>query len=61
MIKSVRLQTLYINPDKDQNMIDNSGVRIYFTEKLRQYDAGVIEMGDYDTSNPNGILPGTVE
>ena len=36
-------------------LVDNSGIRIYYTEKLRQYDAGVMNLGH--KVEPTQIIP----
>ena len=35
----------YDNPELKSDIIDNSGVRLYYTEKLRTHDLGVLELG----------------
>ena len=35
----------YDNPDLKTDIIDNSGVRFYFTEKLRKHDLGLLQLG----------------
>lgn len=47
---SVAVQTHYNNPDGDAGIVDNSGVRVYYTEELRSMDMGVIVVGDPDVS-----------
>ncbi|KAJ8300644.1 hypothetical protein KUTeg_022163, partial [Tegillarca granosa] len=39
------METHYDNPTMRTDMVDNSGIRVYYTPTLRQYDAGVIETG----------------
>ena len=41
----IEIQMHYDNPDSISGMVDNSGLRMYYTPELRQYDAGVIIMG----------------
>lgn len=53
-IKSLFIQTHYNNPDGDEGAIDDSGLRVYYTEELRDMDAGVMLLGD-----PQIILVGT--
>ena len=43
---SVALQTHYDNPDEVEGLIDDSGVRVYYTEELRPINMGVIQLGD---------------
>lgn len=52
--KSLSLETHYDNPNGDMDMVDSSGVRVYYTEELRPIDMGVIKLGD-----PNVVLEGT--
>nr|XP_039261995.1 DBH-like monooxygenase protein 1 homolog [Styela clava]XP_039261997.1 DBH-like monooxygenase protein 1 homolog [Styela clava] len=40
--KYVLLETHYDNPDLEPDIIDSSGVRFYYTENLRKYDAGLL-------------------
>ncbi|XP_020290292.1 tyramine beta-hydroxylase isoform X2 [Pseudomyrmex gracilis] len=41
----VMLEVHYNNPELHQGVIDSSGIRFVLTETLREYDAGVIELG----------------
>ncbi|OXA62477.1 Tyramine beta-hydroxylase [Folsomia candida] len=41
----VRLEMHYNNPALKSDWIDSSGMEFWVTEKLRKYDAGVIELG----------------
>lgn len=43
---SISVQTHYNNPEEDVGVTDSSGVRVYYTEELREMDMGVIELGD---------------
>ncbi len=36
----LEVQIHYDNPNSHTGIVDNSGVRIYYTDQLRQYDAG---------------------
>lgn len=47
-ITSLKLQTHYENPlpYTDVGILDNSGVRVYYTTKLRANDCGVVQLGD---------------
>jgi dopamine beta-monooxygenase len=53
--QSYRLQVHYDNPDGTPNMTDDSGIRVYYTSKKRQFDLGVFSTGD-----PNVALAGEV-
>ncbi|XP_068083155.1 tyramine beta-hydroxylase [Anabrus simplex] len=39
------LEVHYNNPEQRTDWVDSSGVRLYLTPSLRQYDGGVIELG----------------
>ncbi|EDO49634.1 predicted protein [Nematostella vectensis] len=39
------MEVHYNNPDKLAGKIDNSGVRFFYTDSLRKYDAGVLNVG----------------
>ncbi|CAD5112436.1 DgyrCDS1658 [Dimorphilus gyrociliatus] len=41
----VRMETHYDNPALKDGIIDTSGLRLWTTNKLRKYDAGIIEAG----------------
>lgn len=41
----VLMEVHYDNPTIQQGLLDSSGLRLFYTPKLRQYDAGVIETG----------------
>ncbi|UYV66179.1 DBH, partial [Cordylochernes scorpioides] len=41
----VMLEVHYNNPDHRAGLVDSSGLRIYHTPRLRQHDAGVMELG----------------
>ncbi|KAJ8385923.1 hypothetical protein AAFF_G00178850 [Aldrovandia affinis] len=41
----VLMEIHYDNPDNQQGVMDSSGLRLFYTPELRQYDAGVIETG----------------
>jgi len=58
-LKMFHLQTHYDNPALVTGTVDNSGVRIYYTTTLRQYDAGVLELGDPSVSYQHPIPQGT--
>ncbi|XP_059175988.1 DBH-like monooxygenase protein 1 [Physella acuta] len=50
-----RLETHYNNPDMRSDFVDNSGIRIFLTKQLRQYDAGQIMTGH--TVDPYLLIP----
>ncbi|XP_059175991.1 uncharacterized protein LOC131955763 [Physella acuta] len=50
-----RMETHYNNPDLRTDFVDNSGIRMYLTKQLRQYDAGMIEAGV--AVNPFHVIP----
>ena len=39
------LETHYTNPQLDRFMTDSSGLRLYYTERLRTHDAGILSVG----------------
>ena|SRR5690349_18384922 len=41
----IRLEVHYNNPDVIGGVVDNSGMKIKFVDKLRKYDAAVMELG----------------
>ncbi|XP_007475311.2 dopamine beta-hydroxylase [Monodelphis domestica] len=43
--KYLRLEVHYHNPLKIKDRIDNSGLRLHYTDKLRPFDAGIMELG----------------
>jgi dopamine beta-monooxygenase len=53
--QSYQLQIHYDNPDGTADMTDDSGLRVYYTSKKRQFDLGVFATGD-----PNVVLAGSV-
>jgi hypothetical protein len=44
--QSFQLEIHYNNPSNVSNIVDNSGVRLYWTTKKRQYDLGLLQLGD---------------
>lgn len=44
--KVVMLEIHYDNPEKKEGLNDSSGLRFYHTKQLRQYDAGVLMVGE---------------
>ncbi|XP_046375743.2 dopamine beta-hydroxylase-like isoform X2 [Haliotis rufescens] len=48
------LQIHWNNALKAKNMSDNSGMRVYYTRKLRQYDAGNVQIGQTNLDIPPG-------
>ncbi|XP_063889884.1 DBH-like monooxygenase protein 1 [Scylla paramamosain] len=45
----------YDNPKLTEGIVDNSGLRLFYTEKLRKYDAGIMSVGHSVT--PYMIVP----
>ena len=43
---SLKIETHYNNPDGVEGLVDDSGVRVYYTEELRPISMGVIQLGD---------------
>lgn len=41
----VVLEVHYNNPESLSGRIDSSGIRFYMTKTLREFDAGIIELG----------------
>lgn len=41
----IMLEVHYNNPEKHSGLVDSSGIRFYVSSKLRDMDAGVIELG----------------
>lgn len=50
-------ETHYNNPEHIANREDSSGMRMYYTDKLRKFDIGIIEIGLEYTAK-NSIPPG---
>lgn len=50
------LEIHYNNPDHLGDLVDNSGLKIYYTPTLRQYDVGVLEIG-LEYTDKNSIPP----
>jgi DOMON domain/Copper type II ascorbate-dependent monooxygenase, N-terminal domain/Copper type II ascorbate-dependent monooxygenase, C-terminal domain len=48
--QSFRLEIHYDNADGTPNMTDDSGIRLYYTSKKREFDLGVFATGDPDVS-----------
>nr|XP_045616431.1 uncharacterized protein LOC123769364 [Procambarus clarkii] len=49
------METRYDNPNLKQGVVDASGLRIFYTERLRQYDAGILMVGH--SVSPMHIIP----
>ena len=49
--QSFKLQIHYDNPSLDRNKVDNSGVRLYYTDKTREFDLGVLQTGEVHLSH----------
>jgi len=44
--KTLKLEIHYNNPEGVAGVVDNSGARLFYTSALRQYDAGIFQVGD---------------
>ncbi|CAM9701321.1 unnamed protein product, partial [Choristocarpus tenellus] len=55
--KSIWVETHYDNPSNIAGLMDSSGVRVYYTENLRQYDAGTMQLGDPYVTLQGEYLP----
>lgn len=55
----VMLEIHYNNPDFKENVIDSSGIRLYYTDHLRPIDAGILEIG-LEYTDKNSIPPKSV-
>lgn len=44
--QSVSVEIHYNNPDGDAGLVDNSGVRVYYSEELRAMEMGVMQLAD---------------
>ncbi|XP_054744075.1 tyramine beta-hydroxylase [Anastrepha obliqua] len=55
----VRLEVHFNNPELKEGRIDSSGMRIKLSSKLRQFDAGVMELG-LEYTDKMAIPPGQV-
>ncbi|KJH49969.1 copper type II ascorbate-dependent monooxygenase domain protein [Dictyocaulus viviparus] len=55
--KYLKVEIHYNNPEMLTDIIDNSGIDITITKKLRKYDAGIMELG-LIYSDANSIPPG---
>lgn len=53
--KVVMLEIHYDNPLNKEGLIDSSGLRFHYTKQLRQYDAGVMMVGEAVT--PAMVIP----
>nr|CAG4646117.1 EOG090X0318 [Macrothrix elegans] len=56
----VMLEVHYNNPTLKGDWIDSSGIRLWYTSHLRQYDAGVMELG-LEYTDKMAIPPGQEE
>ncbi|KAI8852894.1 PHM/PNGase F domain-containing protein [Chytridium lagenaria] len=54
------LQVHYDNPNQDFNVIDNSGMKVWYTENLRPNDVGVLTVGTTSISIPGNSVEPTV-
>ena len=53
----IMLEIHYNNPDRQAGVVDSSGFRLYYTNKLRANDIGILEIGLEYTAK-NSIPPG---
>jgi hypothetical protein len=44
--QSISIQIHYNNPKEINGLIDNSGVRVYYTSDTREFEVGVLQVGD---------------
>ncbi|CAM9392759.1 unnamed protein product, partial [Sphacelaria rigidula] len=44
--RSIGVQIHYNNVDLDEGVVDNSGVRVHYSEELLSIDAGLLQLGD---------------
>jgi hypothetical protein len=44
--KAIMMQVHYDNRNLESGLLDNSGIRIYYTDQLRKYDATALTIGD---------------
>ena len=49
------LQVHYINSENKKGYTDSSGINLYYTPKLRQYNAGILAIGDTSLSLKPGL------
>ncbi|XP_043962058.1 DBH-like monooxygenase protein 2 homolog [Gambusia affinis] len=52
-----RLEIHYNNPQKKEGIIDSSGLRLYYTDKLRQHDVGILTTGVFPVSHMKYDIP----
>ncbi|XP_054876024.1 DBH-like monooxygenase protein 2 homolog [Poeciliopsis prolifica] len=52
-----RLEIHYNNPQKKEGIIDSSGLRLYYTDKLRQHDVGILTTGVFPVSHMEYAIP----
>jgi len=55
-LTQLRMQTHFHNPN-NETFEDWSGIRVYYTSKLREYDASTLMLGDVFVTDINGIIP----
>ncbi|GFR94142.1 tyramine beta hydroxylase [Elysia marginata] len=53
----VLLEIHYNNPNKRSGVVDTSGIRFYVTSQLRQFEAGIMELG-LEYTNKMAVPPG---
>ena len=53
----VLMEVHYDNPRKRRDIVDSSGMRLYYTETLRSYDAGYVFIGTNPGRRYSQIIP----
>ncbi|XP_039264092.2 dopamine beta-hydroxylase-like isoform X1 [Styela clava] len=53
----LRLEVHYNNPFRRSGVVDNSGIRFFYTNHPRKYDSGVLEVGVTNSKTILGIPP----
>jgi hypothetical protein len=57
-LQSFRLEIHYNNPARAQGVLDSSGIRFYYTTQPREFDVGVLPLGD-PLTNLAGVSVGS--
>eukprot|EP01112_Ceratiomyxa_fruticulosa_P014193 TRINITY_DN4047_c0_g1_i1.p1 TRINITY_DN4047_c0_g1~~TRINITY_DN4047_c0_g1_i1.p1 ORF type:complete len:590 (-),score=110.31 TRINITY_DN4047_c0_g1_i1:96-1865(-) len=52
-LQYIVVEVHYDNPDLLPGLVDYSGIKLHWTQQLRQYDAGVLILGDYTLHLPD--------
>ena len=56
-VQYILLEIHYDNPELKSDIIDNSGIKFYYTQKLRKYDLGLMLLGSQFNSLALQIPP----